>query len=157
ELIKVLESDNRWTRQTALRVIGDRKDRSVIPALKKLLADSTGQLALEALWALNLSGGLDDAELTRVLGHADPYVRMWGVRLLGDRPASAPPPGRAVEQSLLRLAQREPHVEVRSQLACTARRLPPDLGLALVQKLLARSEDTDDIHIPLLLWWALEA
>src|SRR4029077_539020 len=47
ELIKKLESDNRWVRQTALRLIGDRKDRTVLPHLVKLLREQKGQLALE--------------------------------------------------------------------------------------------------------------
>jgi putative heme-binding domain-containing protein len=48
-------------------------------------------------------------------------------------------------------------VHVRSQLACSAKRLPADVGLPLVRALAARSEDIDDLHIPLLLWWAVES
>src|SRR5262249_9640956 len=79
ELIKLLESDNRWTRQTALRVIGDRKDRAAIPLLTKLLKENTGQLALEALWALNLSGGFNGEIMPLALAHANSYVRLWAV------------------------------------------------------------------------------
>jgi hypothetical protein len=53
--------------------------------------------------------------------------------------------------------QREPYVEVRSQLASSARRLPASQCLPIVRALLARSEDVEDIHIPLLLWWAIES
>ena len=59
-----------------------------------------------------------------------------------------------------KLAQRaevEPEVEVRSQLACSAKRLPACESLPIVAKLLARGEDVRDIHVPLLLWWAIEA
>ena len=41
------------------------------------------QPALEALWGLNLCGGFDEAEATAALDHADPFVRLWAVRLLG--------------------------------------------------------------------------
>ena len=51
----------------------------------------------------------------------------------------------------------EPNIEVRSQLACSAKRLPARDALPIVRALLAHSEDADDIHMPLLLWWALEA
>ena len=60
----------------------------------------------------------------------------------------------------VRVARRaaiEPNVEVRSQLASSAKRLPAKDALPIVQALLARSDDQHDIHIPLLLWWALEA
>jgi putative heme-binding domain-containing protein len=51
----------------------------------------------------------------------------------------------------------EPNVEVRSQLACSAKRLPSRDALPIVRALLARSEDAADIHLPLLLWWAIES
>ncbi|MBM4069246.1 MAG: c-type cytochrome [Planctomycetes bacterium] len=153
ELIGLLGDDNRWTRQTALRLIGDRKDRSVIPTLTQMLRAETGQLALEALWALNLSGGFDEGMAGDALQHADPHVRLWAVRLLGDEGKVSP----RVARALADLAKREPHIEVRSQLACTSRRLPTDAGLGIVRQLLTRSEDSDDVHMPLLLWWALEA
>src|SRR5262249_30631380 len=85
--------------------------------------------------------------------HRDAYVRLWTVRLLGDRNEVS----EAIRFKLGKLARSEPHVEVRSQLACSARRLPGDAALLIVRRLLDRSEDVDDIHIPLLLWWALEA
>jgi putative heme-binding domain-containing protein len=153
ELVKLLADDNRWTRQTALRLLADRKDRTLVPRLKKLLTDSTGQLALEALWALNLSGGLDAQAARQGMAHADPYVRLATVRLLGDTGKVSP--GLAAE--LERLARTEGHPEVRSQLACSARRLPATSGLPVVRRLLARDADARDIHIPLLLWWAIEA
>ena len=53
-------------------------------ARSSLIAQETGQLALEALWALNLVGGLDEATALKTLDHADPYVRLWTARLLCD-------------------------------------------------------------------------
>ena len=52
--------------------------------------------------------------------HADPHVRLWTVRLLGDERVLTEP----LAKRLARLAKREPHVEVRSQLAAMAKRLP---------------------------------
>ena len=45
---------------------------------------------------------------------------------------------------------------VRSQLACSAKRLPGQDCLPIVRELLRHDEDVDDPHIPLLLWWAVE-
>ena len=42
ELVKRLSDPNKWTRQTALRLIGDRKDASIVPELKRLVARETG-------------------------------------------------------------------------------------------------------------------
>jgi putative heme-binding domain-containing protein len=55
------------------------------------------------------------------------------------------------------LARGESSVFVRSQLASSARRLPAAEGLPIVQALLQHDEDAGDIHVPLLLWWAIEA
>jgi putative membrane-bound dehydrogenase-like protein len=153
ELVSRLSDPNKWTRQTALRLIADRKDRLIVPELKRLITVETGQIALEALWALNLVGGLDEANALKTLDHADPHVRLWTARLLCDASTVSP----TVATALARRAATEPNIEVRSQLACSAKRLPARDALPIIGALLARSEDAQDIHLPLLLWWALEA
>ena len=153
ELVETLKHPNKWFRQQALVVIGDRKDATLIPGLKKGLASGDPQLALECLWALNLCGGFDETLASETLAHDDPYIRMWTVRLLCDDFEVSDD----IAQQLAKLAATEPYVEVRSQLASSARRLPAAQGLPIVRQLLARSEDVDDVHLPLLLWWAIEA
>jgi putative membrane-bound dehydrogenase-like protein len=153
ELLDVLKHSNKTHRQNALRLIGDRKDASVIPVLREILAKNRGQFALEALWALNLSGGLTDEAALAMLAHADPQVRLWTVRLVCDKKSAAA----SVATRLALLAHGETNVEVRSQLACSARRLPVAQALAIVGGLLDHDEDTADPHVPLLLWWAIEA
>jgi putative heme-binding domain-containing protein len=58
---------------------------------------------------------------------------------------------------LVQLARDEKDVAVRSQLACSARRLPARDCLGIVRALLNHGEDAADPHLPLLLWWAIEA
>jgi len=55
---------------------------------------------------------------------------------------------------LVDLAKSEPDAEVRSQLACTARRLPA--GLPIITALATRDEDAADPFLPQLCWHALE-
>ena len=152
-LVQRLTDSNRWVRQTALRLIADRKDKSIAPDLHRLVMNQTGQNALEALWALNLVGGLDESSALEALDHADRYVRLWTVRLVCDSGSVSP----AIAAKLAARASVEPDVEVRSQLACSAKRLPGHDALPLVFALISHDEDADDIHIPLLLWWAIEA
>jgi len=152
-LVQLLKHPNKWHRQTALRIFGDRKDRSVLPVLEKLIRQNKGQLALEALWALNLSGGFSESLAMEFLDHEDLYVRLWTIRLLGDKKSVSP----AIGAKLVDVARREPSAEVRSQLACSARRLPAEPCLAIVRQLLTHGEDDQDPHIPLLLWWAIES
>lgn len=153
ELASLLGSTNRSVRQTALRLIGDRRDPSLIPTFLTTLGERDGQIALESLWALHLSGGLGDEAAVALLAHVDPFVRLWTVRLICDD-GQVPP---AIAEKLAALAVQELHVEVRSQLACSARRLSVEAGLPIVRNLLFHSEDAADIHLPLLLWWAIES
>lgn len=152
-LVALLRHENRWHRQIALRVIADRHDPALVQPLTELLHDANGQTALEALWALNLTGAMDDTLAMATLQHADPFVRAWTVRLLcDDGEISAPLAGQ-----LASMAAREPNVEVRCQLACSARRIPAAQSLPIVANLLRRDEDNSDPFMPLLLWWAIEA
>ncbi len=152
-LVKLLGDSNKWTRQTVQRVIADRKDPAMAPELAQLIAENSGQIALEALWALNAVGKLDEPAALTAVDHPDPYVRLWTVRLLCDASRVSP----KVAAALARRAAIEPHVEARSQHACSAKRLPAQDALPIVRALLARTEDERDIHIPLLLWWAIES
>ena len=152
QLVETLSDKNKWHRQTALRLLGDRRDADAIAPLEQLLATQTGLPALNALWGLHLSNGLDGGRALKLLAHADPYVRGWTVRLIcDDNRVSA-----RQAKALVEMARIEPHVEVRSQLACSARRLPAATALAIAGQLLSHSEDADDTHLPLLLWWVLE-
>lgn len=152
ELVDLLSSDNRWERQTALRLLGDRKDQTVLPLLLKRITPARGQVALEYFWALNAIDGLNAKMSENLLKHAEPQVRAWVVRLLGDDHRL----GANVAPKLAELARTEPNVHARSQFAASAKRLSAAESLPVVQSLLTRDEDAADIHMPLLLWWAIE-
>jgi putative membrane-bound dehydrogenase-like protein len=153
ELVKLLGHPNDWYSREARRILAERRDKSVLAELRRLIAENKGQLALEALWALYVSGGFNDELACQLLDHANEEVRAWTVRLLGDEcKVSA-----RVRDRLVQAAKTDPSPQVRSQLACSARRLPGEDCLAIVAELLRRGLDADDAHIPLLLWWAVEA
>ncbi len=152
ELVDLLANENHWYAVQARRLLAERRDPSVIPRLRKLVLSAEGRLALDALWGLYVSGGLDDALAVQLLQHENEDVRAWTVRLLGDsRMVSSTVAGRLVE-----LAREEPSSVVRSQMACTSKRLPAEDALPIVAQLLRRDEDAGDPFIPLLLWWAVE-
>src|SRR5581483_6490241 len=153
ELISYLGHTNKWFRQQTLRLLGDRKDKTLAPLLNDMVQTNRGQLALESFWALNLSGGFDDALALKTLSHPDPFVRLWTVRLLGDECKVST----KLAPKLAVLAATESDVEVRAQLACSAKRLPAGQALPIVRSLLGHDEDTTEKRMPLLIWWAIEA
>jgi putative membrane-bound dehydrogenase-like protein len=151
-LVGLLSHENRWYREMALRLLYDRKDHSVVPLLSKQIQREKGRLALESLWALHACEGFDDSAALTALAHANPHVRRWAVRLLGDRSTVSP----SLAAALAKMAASERDAEVRSQLASSAKRLS-SATLAILEGLWKHDEDVRDPHIPLLTWWALEA
>ncbi len=176
ELIATLSHPNKWFRQTALRLLYDRADASLLPRLKQLVMSKavttsksestrpsaasplitqsliTNHSPLEFFWAVNACGGFDDAFALQSLAHPDEFIRLWTLRLLGDSKKISP----ALQTAVLKRAQVETSPEVRAQLASTCKRLPGPDALPIVRELLLRADDAKDKHIPLLLWWALE-
>jgi putative membrane-bound dehydrogenase-like protein len=152
-LVSLLSHPNDWFRRRARQVLADRRDPEVIFQLRRLVMEAKDDdLQLQALWALYVSGGFNDAFADKLLSHPNPDVRRWIVRFLGDERRVSP----TLAKRLAGLAESEPSVVVRSQLACSARRLPAADCLPIVRRLLERNLDSTDPHIPLLLWWAVE-
>jgi putative heme-binding domain-containing protein len=153
ELIALLSHPNDWYARAARRLLAERRDASVLPELSQLaIVTSDQRLALQALWSIYVSDGLNDPLAEELLESPHEYVRAWTVRLLGDSRSIAPP----LLKKLVRLAREDTSVVVRSQLACTAKRLPAHDAMAIVAQLVQHHTDADDVHIPLLVWWAIE-
>lgn len=176
ELITLLNHPNRWHRHTAVRLLGERQEESSFPKLKSLIRNEKQLEALCALWALYQASELDDETMRIALTHEFAPVRYWATRLMCDdigftiQSSGLEPIERlgvsskgeaqlspSLFEALLFQAEREPNVEVRSQMAASARRLHIDQGLTLLRELLRHSEDIDDPYVPLMCWWVIEA
>ncbi|MRI00208.1 c-type cytochrome [Kriegella sp. EG-1] len=153
KLIELLSNKNKWFRQQALRQIGDRKDLALVPKLRSLMSTADSQTALEAFWAINLCGGLNDEITKAALSHNNPFVRMWAIRFIGDSKNAS----NAIAAKLLQMAKTEANVEVRSQLATSTKRLPVKISLPIIKVLMSNEKDVTDSDIPMLLWWSLES
>lgn len=154
-LVEYLKHSNRWFRQTALRVLGDRKDKSVLGVLRANLSQNQSQLALESLWAIYQ---INDGDLTVEIGsgilqHENPQVRKWAFRLICDENKLP----ESIQTSLIEFVTKETDVETRTQIASSAKRLPSDSCLKIVKALLHHQSDTSDPYQPLLIWWAIES
>jgi putative heme-binding domain-containing protein len=137
---------NKWVRQRAVLELGWRGDRSIAP---QLIAGLRQHGSLECLWALSMLGEFEGPIVAEALDHDNAAVRRWAVRLLGDR--------HEAHEGMLALARQESDVQVRSQLASSAKRIPSEEAIPIIEALLHHTEDQHDPHLPLLLWWALEA
>ena len=152
ELVELLSHPNVWYARQTLRIFYERNDVAIHPQLKKLLASKDERLAVRGLWAIHACAGFSREFAVECLDSPHEYVRAWTVRLAADDPKDRLGMG----EEFIELARRETSVAVRSQLACSAKRLRAKDGLAIVKALLQHSPDAADVHMPLLLWWAIE-
>ncbi len=153
ELLANLKHANKWFRVQSALELNWRGETSALPALQKLACDARNPNALDALFALHMLGGLSESIAIELLQHPDPYVRRWVVRCVGDEGEATASIGSALSQ----LAAKEQHPEVRTQLLCSAKRLPAKVAMPVVRAMMEREADAADQRIPLLLWWAIEA
>ena len=158
-LVAAIDHPSQWFVRRARRELARRAaagDAAVLaqrPALAKTATTAAAETtALEALWTLQVTGGLDDPTAMRLLDSPHAAIREWTVRLLGDRGDV----GDTIAHRLDVLAETEPDVGVRRQLASTAARLPARHALPVINAAINRDADGDDPRIPLLLWWAVE-
>jgi len=153
ELISLFSHPNRMIRRRAVLELGWRGDASVRDQLITMIDDAEGVQTLEALWAINLLGGLTEELKVRWLTNPDTHVRRWVVRLIGDEGNASG----AVATALSDLALSESDVQVRVQLASSAKRLAPAAAMGIIEGLVQQQDDLKDPHQPLMIWWALEA
>lgn len=79
ELVQYLSHPNGWWRDMAQQTIIIRNDKSVVPALKKLVSDGEQLARIHALWTLEGLEALDKETLTLALRDADAQVRKSAV------------------------------------------------------------------------------
>ena len=82
ELVKVLESPNGWTRDTAARLLYERQDKAALDPLLKLLARSASAPArVHALYAIKGVKLLNSSIIIAALTDENPRVREHALRL----------------------------------------------------------------------------
>jgi mono/diheme cytochrome c family protein/glucose/arabinose dehydrogenase len=82
ELVGALSHPNGWWRDTAQRLLVERDDASVVPALEKLGAKAEAPVTrLHALWSLEGMGRLAPATINAALDDPHPKVRAAAIRL----------------------------------------------------------------------------
>jgi len=120
ELVAMLDDPSAWWRETAQRLLIERKATDAVPALKALAQARPSALGrLHALWTLDVLGVLSDTDLLPAFGEPEPGVREQAAKL-SERHLSA---GSAVIEPLLKLAS-DPDPMVRFQAAFSIGELP---------------------------------
>ncbi|MGD9720700.1 MAG: PVC-type heme-binding CxxCH protein [Pirellulales bacterium] len=129
QVARHIDNPNGWLRDTAQRVLVERRDPSAAPFLRAIVLESRiPQAKVNALGALAGLDLLDDSTLLRAIEDADGHVRQVAIRLAAPRMATSLP----LRDAALRLAD-FPHVLVRFELARSLAALAgPEKTAALV-------------------------
>jgi putative membrane-bound dehydrogenase-like protein len=157
QLVELQLNPNDWHVRHARRVLQERG--AIAPAAREKLVtmafehpDETRRV--RALWALHVSGGLRDAEITRGLKNDQPHVRAWTIQLALEDSTRAPSDD--VLAPLADMARSDSSGVVRLYLASAMQRLPRSARWAIGEGLLAHSQDAADHNLPLMVWYGVE-
>lgn len=128
ELVEALRSPSGWQRDTAQRLLIEKRDPAAVSALIKLANQAREPLArLHALCTLDGLGALNADLLASRMGDTHPGIRRHAIRLVENIPQDSP---KLVAALLKRVDDADPQVQL--QLACTLGEIDsPDVGRAL--------------------------
>ncbi len=112
DLVASLAHPNGWQRDTAQRLLVERREFGAAPTLRELARSSPNRLGrVHALWTLDGLGVLDTATLRASLGDPDPRVREQAARLAESRA------GDCLEELLPLAEDSDPRVRLRAAIA----------------------------------------
>ncbi len=135
------------------RAINGRLANGTHRALKTMFRENKDEdHRLRALWALHVTGGLDEAGLLRNLGDRDAHIRAWSIQLLCEDKS---PSGRVLEE-FAALAKRDPSPVVRLYLTSALQRMGLDARWAIAAGLVSHAGDAADHNLPKLIWYGIE-
>ncbi len=158
ELTHLQTHPNDWMVRHSRRILQERfhanQDmRGPRKALRDQLFDATTiPQRLRGLWALHVTGGVPDTDLSRLLHDDSPFLQQWAIRLCSETGSQSQ---RWLDQ-FIRLSQDTKSPRVRLELACTLQRLPLPSRWRLAETLVSHAEDASDQNLPLMLWYGIE-
>ncbi len=136
ELIFELSNPNAWRRDTAQRLLVERRDPAAVPLLKRLARDQkplSPVARLGALWTLEALGGLDDTTLLSALRDPEPGIREHALRLAEPRLNT-----KTVLPKALCALKDDPSPRVRFQLALSLGEWKSDERIEVLARLAQR-------------------
>jgi putative membrane-bound dehydrogenase-like protein len=157
-LVDLLGHDNDWFVRHARRVLQERAAAGRLaadtPGLleRKLAAATTAPKKLRLVWAMHVTGQLDEPRLAALLTDADPAVRGWAIQLAAERRNVSP----RLRERFAELAAADPSPVVRLALAAACQRIPPPARYPICAALVSHAEDAADHNLPLMNWYAIE-
>ena len=154
ELVNYQLNANDWYVRQARTILQERgPNKKVHKALKEILAKNPDVTRkLRAMWALHVTKGFTEKELTDLLSDESEYVRSWAIQLLAESKTISP----ETLKRFATLAQNDNSALVRLYLTSAMLRLEPAQRWDVMDALVQKTEDKEDHNLPLMVWYAAE-
>ena len=144
QLVEALSHPNGWRRDTAQRLLVDRRLTEAVPPLKKLALEGESYLGrMHALWTLEGLGALDWSTASEALKHEHGHVRATALRVMDKIMTDQLRPKTVAEIAVLTGDRGESNSEVLQQALITlsAAAVEPDDFRLLLQLVAKRPDD----------------
>jgi putative membrane-bound dehydrogenase-like protein len=176
QIVSSLLGDSAWARRSAIKSLAsvDRPQTALISDLQSEFESASSDVRqILALLAMRVAGQSDDDWLRKLLSHENQWVRVWGLRFLGetwpiDDALDATWKDEATNQrvrqesqpwiaTLQSMASHDPSPIVRLTLASMLQRLPIESRSKIAEGLVSHSQDAQDHNLPKMIWYGLIA
>jgi putative membrane-bound dehydrogenase-like protein len=158
-LVELQRSKSAWHARRARVILQNRAEKIELKkgtheALRSIFwTDANSDYRLRAMWALHVTGGLNEGNLLVSLRDRDEHIRAWAVQLLCEDLS----PSSVATETFAKMARSETSAIVRLYLASALQRVPQDARWPMAQGLVSHSEDADDHNIPHMIWFGIES
>jgi putative membrane-bound dehydrogenase-like protein len=158
QLVRLQRHKNDWWVRHARRLLQERASTGKLDKTMRILLwemfneEKEVPRKLRALWALHVTGPLDELTLIGLLANPHEAIRSWAMRLMVEDKRISD----GAAKSLPDLARAEKAASVRLSLASALQRLPHSQRWDIAEALAAHAEDAADENLPLMLWYGIE-
>jgi len=114
--------------------------------------ENNADYRLRAMWALQVTNGLDNKTLMDALADNDPHVRAWAIQFLCENNKPAP---EAIAK-FTQLAKSDSSPVVRLYLASALQRITHAQRWEIAEGLVGHGQDSTDHNLPKMIWFGIE-
>lgn len=158
QLVDLQTSKSDWHSRRARTILQHRAaqkklDKDTHPQLLRLFQTSeNADWRLRAMWALHVSGGLEEKTLLKSLGDKNEHVRSWAIQMLCEDKS----PSEDALEEFVDMAEEDESPIVRLYLASALQRVDKESAWDIAGELVKHAEDLSDHNLPKMIWFGLE-
>ena len=158
QLVALQTSKSDWHSRRARLILQNRAAKGSLAkethnGLREIYGNSANpDLRLRGMWALHVTGGLNEAQLVEALDDKDEHIRSWAIQLLCEDNS----PSADALAKFKTMAAKDRSAVVRLYLASALQRIKPEAQWTIAEALMAHGEDAGDHNLPKMIWFGVE-